>query len=54
MRAVEICYQIKNPNIQHYFLNVNISTIIKDKHLKFSVIILDIIREGTVFQICDM
>ena len=54
MRAVEICYQIKNSNIYLFFFNVNISIIIKDKHLNFSVIILDIIREGTVFQIFDM
>ena len=51
LRAVKICYEVKNSNIQHTFLNANISAIIKDLHLKFSVIVLDIIREGTLSQI---
>ena len=38
----------------HHFLNVKISTIIKDKRLKFSVLIFDVIKEGTVSQIFDM
>ena len=54
MKAVKICYEVKNSNIYHYFFNVKISAIIKDKHLKCSVIILDIIRERTVSQIIDM
>ena len=42
----KIYYKVKNINIKNYFLNVKISAIIKDKDLKFSVIILDIVREG--------
>ena len=38
----------------HHFLNVKISAIIKDKHLKFLVLIFDVIKEGTVSQIYDM
>ena len=34
-----------------HFLNVNISVMIKHSHLTFSVLILTIIREGTVSQI---
>ena len=34
-----------------HFLNVNISVTIKDNHLRFSVLILTILREGTVSQI---
>ena len=49
-------YEVKNSNIQHHFLNVKISAIIKDTHLKYSVIILDITREGTAlrFLICGI
>ena len=38
----------------HHFLNVKISAIIKDKHLTFSVLIFDVIKELTVSQIFDM
>ena len=34
-----------------HFFNVNISVTIKDNHLRFSVLILTIIREGTLSQI---
>ena len=34
-----------------HFLNVNISVNIKHSHFKFSVLILTIIREGTVSQV---
>ena len=45
-KNIKIYYKVKKINIQNYLLNVKISAIIKDKHLKFSVIILDIVREG--------
>ena len=42
---------IKNKFFASHFLNVNISVTIKHRPLKFSVLILNIIREGTVSQI---
>ena len=43
LQTQQICFH-------SYVLNVNISVAIKDSHLIFSIIILDIIMGGTVSQ----
>ena len=42
---------MKNKFFASYFLNVNISVTIKHSNLKFSVLILNSMREGIVSQI---
>ena len=42
--------KILNLKFPHNFLNLKISAIIKDTHLKFSVVVLIVSREGQVSQ----
>ena len=51
LSALKICLKANISNFPPNFFNMKISAIIRDIHLKFSVLILFVSREGSVFQI---
>ena len=51
LSALKICVKVRISNFPHNLLNLKISAIIKDTHLKFSVPVLFVSREGKVSQI---
>ena len=51
LSALKICLKVKISNFPHTFFNLKISDIIKDTHLKLSVSVLIVSREGKMSQI---
>ena len=51
LSALKICLIVKISNFPHISFNLNISAIITDTYLKFSVPVLTVSREGNVSQI---
>ena len=51
LSALKIYHYFKNSNFPHHFLKLKISAIIKDRHLKFSLLVLIVNTEGRVSQI---
>ena len=48
LSALKICLEVKISNFPKKLFNLKLSAIIKDTHLKFSVPVLIVSREGQV------